>query len=179
MANNHLHRLKLKHLSFLAILCKKFKIAKIYSWPDTDPNLPKNSWRPPFSSPGCWSKNVAKYFRDTPAGGCQRPVSGPGGGVTCETEPGRRAPPGGWWRCPWAWPPSPGPVTPQTRSCQHWPQQPGPATTLQSVSCFAKQSEQSDLRLAQCSTLRIRGWQGGEGKGLVRGINLFKKLLWD
>ena len=161
----------------MAILCKKIKIAKIFSWPDTDLNLPITVWRPPFSSPGCWSEKCCKIF--SRHSGWWLAVAGvwAGGGVTCETGPGGRAPPGGWWRCPWARPPSPGPVTPRTLSCQHWAA--GPATTLQSVSCFAKQSEQSDLRLSQCSKQRIKGWQGGEGKGLVRWINLFKKLLWD
>ena len=124
MANNHLHRLKLKHLSFMAILCKKNQIAKIFCRPDTDLNLPEKSGRPPFSSPpGCSRKNVAKYFRDTPTlvqasssiGRCQ------GGGVTCETVLGQAC-----WSCWWRWSraqrSSSGPVTAPTLSSQHWPQ---------------------------------------------------------
>ena len=94
MANNHLHRLKLKHLSFMAILCKKKSNRKNLLLTSHRSKPLRKSGRPPFSSPpGCSRKNVAKYFRDTPTlvqasssiGRCQ------GGGVTCETVLGQAA----------------------------------------------------------------------------------------
>ena len=145
MANNH--RLKLKHLSFMAILCKKCLIEK-----KSTSNLfhsPTKCCRPPFSSPGCRDverkmlQNIFATLRAR-AGGWW--CLGGGRGVTCETDcPGLSA-----WVYIVDWLGLPGPVVMSLgQETSQSVNSTSPATTLQIVSCFAKQREreQSDMWL--------------------------------